>query len=242
MVEVYLSVLLLHLSVVPNFYLHEALYLSTADRALACLKAHYLGTLHTQTQVATRQYDCVLAVRVADDALPLVSKSCSCLASVTLYAIDVIHVQDGVVIDELLLDVLKLEGACSSELERPVSVLTGPLGSALVLGWVNGFHTNHDRKVIFLKNLQVILIVGVRIDDTYFGRELLVQPLGKLESHGLGVVGVRVKIEGVLLRVSYLLGANINCDFAFVVAVHLEGQEVLVWLVGHRLQFERVLL
>jgi hypothetical protein len=141
----------------------------------------------------------------------------------TIDTVDIVQIEYCVIINQLLLDILKFHDVAARELKRPVSILTTPLGPASVLRGVDGFHSDHNREVVFLENLQIVFIVQIRVDYACLRGKLLFDSRRKLERKRLRVVWVRVKIKRVLLRISEFLCTNIDRDFTLVIAVKFES-------------------
>lgn len=180
-----------------NLDLQEGSDAGSADRAGVVLQTHNLGAALAETEVPTRQHDCVLGVGVADDALGL---------EVTFHrhgrvvnAEHVVQVEDRLIVQQLLLERLELVLSYSlfaAGLEGAVCELNLLFGPALVGVRKHSLNADNDRVVVVLLSSQLVLLVlpEVKLADALL--ELLLEARAKhvgLRQRILLLVGVKAE-------------------------------------------------
>jgi len=161
----------------------EAADLGSADRALVGLHPHDLTAVDTQAHVSAGEHDRVLGRGVADHTLllALVGE----VGGVVVNAVDVVHVEDLVVVEQLLLEVLVLDVVGAVAHELAVGKLNVPPALALVVVGVDGLDRNDHgvevvvgrlREQVLLTTAQCALgslVVEGEVDEEELRRDLL---------------------------------------------------------------------
>jgi hypothetical protein len=176
--------------------LHEGADLCTANGTLVRLNAHDLGALNAQAHVATGENHCVLGRGKANNALSLSLISDVCRS--VIHTIDVVHVKDCVVVEELLLNELELKSARCLLKELTICHLYRFFCPTCVVCRVERLNSYYNRVVIVLKGSKVVCSIEGRIQGAHLGWELLLQAGWKFVSVWMGKVRICVETNIVI--------------------------------------------